>query len=84
MSVTWYKPEIPGVEREVDVIVTPPEKTIAGDYLLTLKADSEKGADDLEMRITVLASTLWGWAGIGIAAGVIAGLIILFRRLGRR
>ncbi len=74
----------PGLEREVDVIVTPPEKTISGDYLLILNADSEKGADVLEMRITVLASTLWGWAGIGIAAGVVTGLIILFRRLGRR
>ncbi len=74
----------PGVERTVDVIVTPPEKTIAGDYLLIINADSEKGTDDMEMRITVLASTLWGWAGIGIAAGVVTGLIILFRRLGRR
>jgi uncharacterized membrane protein len=74
----------PALEREIDIIIRPPNKTIAGDYLLTLKADSERGADSLQLRVTVLTSTLWGWAGIGIVAGVIAGLIIMFRRLGRR
>ena len=72
------------LEREIDVVIKPPKKTIAGDYLITLNADSERGVDSLELRVTVLTSTLWGWAGIGIAAGVIAGLVILFRRLGRR
>lgn len=74
----------PDLKREVDVVVNPPKKTIAGDYRITLKADSERGTDSLEMRVTVLTSTMWGWAGIGIAAGVISGLIVLFRRLGRR
>lgn len=74
----------PDLEREIDVVIKPPKKTVAGDYLITLKADSERGTENLELRVTVLTSTLWGWAGIGIAAGVIAGLIILFRRLGRR
>ena len=74
----------PDLEREIDVVIKPPKKTVAGDYLITLKADSERGIESLELRVTVLTSTFWGWAGIGIAAGVIAGLIILFRRLGRR
>lgn len=74
----------PNLKRQVDVVVNPPKRTIAGDYPITLKANSERGADSLEMRVTVLTSTMWGWAGIGIAAGVIAGLIIMFRRLGRR
>ena len=72
------------LEREIDVVIKPPKKTIAGDYLITLNADSERGVDSLELRVTVLTSTLWGWAGIGIAAGVISGLVIMFRRLGRR
>ena len=74
----------PALEREIDITIRPPNKTIAGDYLITLKADSDRGADSLQLRVTVLTSTLWGWAGIGIVAGVIAGLIIMFRRLGRR
>ncbi len=72
------------LRREVDVVIKPPKKAIAGDYVATLKAESERGSDSLELRITVLTSTIWGWVGIGIAAGVIAGLVILFRRLGRR
>jgi uncharacterized membrane protein len=32
----------------------------------------------------VKASTAWGWIGIGIIIAVIAGLIGLFRKLGRR
>jgi uncharacterized membrane protein len=74
----------PDLEREIDVVIRPPKKTVAGDYLITLKADSERGIESLELRVTVLTSTLWGWAGIGITAGVIASLVILFRRLGRR
>ncbi len=74
----------PDLEREIDVVIRPPKKTVAGDYRITLKADSERGIESLELRVTVLTSTLWGWAGIGITAGVIAGLVILFRRLGRR
>lgn len=87
-SITFDPKEIdslePDLEREIDVVVRPPKKTIAGDYLITLNADSERGADSLQLRVTVLTSTLWGWAGIGITAGVIAGLVIMFRRLGRR
>jgi len=74
----------PDLEREIDVVIRPPKKTVAGDYRITLKADSERGIESLELRVTVLTSTLWGWAGIGITAGVIASLVILFRRLGRR
>ncbi|MBA7652387.1 hypothetical protein ES703_60221 [subsurface metagenome] len=87
-SVTFNPEKIdslePGLRREVDVVIKPPKKAIAGDYLTTLKAGSERGFDSLELRVTVLTSTLWGWAGIGIAAGVITGLVVLFRRLGRR
>jgi len=87
-DITFNPEEIdtlePGLRREVDVVIKPPKKAIAGDYIATLTSDSEHGSDSLEMRITVLTSTIWGWAGIGIAAGVIAGLVVLFRRLGRR
>jgi uncharacterized membrane protein len=31
-----------------------------------------------------LASTAWGWIGIGIIALVMVGLVVLFIRLGRR
>jgi uncharacterized membrane protein len=72
------------LSQEIDVSIMPPTGTEAGDYPLVLKTDTEKASTDLELRVTVPSSTAWGGIGIGIAAGVIAGLIIWFRRMGRR
>ena len=74
----------PGLQQEVDIAITPPTKTIAGDYEVLLRFSSEKATDTLEMRVTVVTPTIWGGAGIGIAVAVVAGLAVLFRRLGRR
>ncbi len=87
-SIT-YNPEkvenlAPRLTQEVDVIIKPPPKTIAGDYAITIRADSEEIRDSLELRVTVLTPTIWGWVGIAIVIVVIAGLAILFRQLGRR
>jgi uncharacterized membrane protein len=74
----------PGLQQEVDIAITPPTKTIAGDYTVLLRFNSEKATYNLEMRVTVVTPTIWGGAGIGIAVAVVAGLAVLFRRLGRR
>ena len=74
----------PGLTQEVDVVINPPRKTIAGDYRAYLKASSEKGSEELELRITVLTPTIWGWVGIIIVLAIIAGLGVMFWRLGRR
>ena len=74
----------PGLSQEIDVAIKPPSGTEAGDYPVILKATSEKSDSGLELRVAVLTSTAWGSIGIGIAAGVITGLIIWFRRLGKR
>jgi len=74
----------PGLAQDVDVVIEPPEKTIAGDYSITIRADSEETSDSLEFRVTVETPTIWGWVGIAIVLVVIAGLAVLFRQLGRR
>ncbi len=73
-----------GLTQTLDLVITPPKNAIAGDYVVSLNADSENAADSIDIRVTVMTSTIWGWAGIGIAAGVIAGLVVMFRRWGRR
>jgi len=87
-SVTFSPSKLESLEfwvsQEVDVAITPPRNTEAGDYPIILKAVSEKTDSSFELRVTVLTSTIWGGAGIGIAVAVIAGLVVLFRRLGRR
>jgi uncharacterized membrane protein len=74
----------PGLQQEVDITITPPAKTIAGDYNVLLKFLGEKATYTIELRVTVVTPTIWGGAGIGIAVAVVAGLAVLFRRLGRR
>jgi uncharacterized membrane protein len=73
-----------GEEKEIDVTINPPEKTIAGDYELTFKASSENSEDEVKLRVTVETSTIWGIVGIGIIVIVIIGVAIIFTRLGRR
>ncbi len=78
----------PGQSIEVEVMMTPPRKTIAGDYHVLLRAGANSPdlrlQEQLNLRIRVQTPTIWGGAGIGIVAGVIAGLALMFRRLGRR
>ncbi|MDD5127393.1 MAG: NEW3 domain-containing protein [Dehalococcoidales bacterium] len=74
-----------GYASEIDVIVIPPRQVVPGDYLLTLKTiGKEVGTRDIELRVTVLTPTLWGWVGVIIVLLVIAGLVFMFRQLGRR
>jgi uncharacterized membrane protein len=74
----------PGVTQEIDVVITPPAGTEAGDYPLTLKAIGDQTETKREYRITVVTSTAWGATGIGIAIAIIVSLAIWFRRAGTR
>jgi len=74
----------PGTTQELDVTITPPKETIAGDWSITLRANSEQASDSLDLRVTVLTPTIWGWVGILIVVLVIAGVGVVFWRLGRR
>jgi len=73
-------------EREVQIDIKPAQKTISGDYMVAISANPESGYafDNIDVRVTVLTPTIWGWVGIGIVVLVIAGLIVMFMRLGRR
>ena len=75
-----------GANREVQVNIKPAQKTIAGDYRVAISASPESGYafDSIDVRVTVLTPTIWGWVGIGIVILVIAGLVVMFMRLGRR
>jgi len=74
----------PGKLQQVEVTITPNEEALVGDYSVNVRVDGEKASKTLEFRVTVKASSAWGWVGIGIILAVIAGLIGLFRWLGRR
>ncbi len=73
-----------GDSKEIDMTVNPAEKAIAGDYMLTLSASSDKASDEMDLRVTVETPTIWGIVGIGIIVVVIIAVAIIFTRLGRR
>lgn len=87
-SITFKPDKVESLEagktQEVDMTINPPGKTIAGDYAVTVRATSDNASDDLELRITVLTPSLWGWVGVGIVLVVVAGLAVVFVQLGRR
>ena len=75
-----------GAKREIQINIKPAQKTIAGDYMVAISASPESGYafSNIDVRVTVLIPTIWGWVGIGIVVLVIAGLAVMFMRLGRR
>jgi uncharacterized membrane protein len=75
-----------GDAKEIQVTLKPSEKTIAGDYMLTIQAEpeSKNAFTNLQMRTTVLTPTIWGWVGVGIVLLVVLALAVIFIRFGRR
>lgn len=75
-----------GDSKEVQVTVKPSEKTIAGDYMITIQAEpeSKNAFTNLQIRTTVLTPTIWGWVGVGIVVLVVLALAVIFIRFGRR
>jgi uncharacterized membrane protein len=74
----------PDALKQVEVTVTPAAQALVGDYSVGVMVNGEKSDKTVEMRVTVRASTAWGWIGIGIIVFVIAGLSAMFIWLGRR
>jgi len=74
----------PGALKQVEVTVKPAAQALVGDYSMGCLVNGEKSDKTVEIRVTVRASTAWGWIGIGIIIFVIAGLSALFIWLGRR
>jgi len=86
---TAFKPEkidalAPGEMKQVEIKVTPGPQSLVGDYSIGIMTNGEKADKTVEMRVTVKASSAWGWIGIGIILLVIAGLSFLFVKMGRR
>ena len=79
-------PEIPaGQQVEVTAHIRPADKAVAGDYVETIRAQTAQGASkSADFRITVLTSTLWGAAGIGLIAVSVGVVALAVVRFGRR
>jgi uncharacterized membrane protein len=74
----------PNEKKEVQVVVTPSDKAIAGDYVASFRAGARGESSAADFRITVTTSTLWGLAGLGIIAVALLVLLGAVARFGRR
>ena len=74
-----------GQQTEVTVKLRPADKALAGDYMVTLRARPDGGANtSADFRITVTTSTLWGVAGVGLIAVAVLAVALVVARFGRR
>jgi uncharacterized membrane protein len=74
----------PNEHKEVQALVTPPAKAIAGDYVTTLTARAEGDSGDATFRVTVATSTMWGIVGAGIIGAALLIMVGAVSRFGRR
>jgi len=72
-------------EVEVTAHVRPTEKAVAGDYMVTFRAQPNEGAaKSADFRVTVRTSTLWGVVGVALIAVAVAIVGLAVVRFGRR
>jgi uncharacterized membrane protein len=75
----------PGEQIEVTVNYTPADKSVAGDYMVTLQAVPDGGSRaSADFRITLLTSTLWGVVGLVLIAAALGVVALAVARFGRR
>ena len=74
----------PSETKEVQALITPTEKAIAGDYVTTIRASARGESASTTFRVTVTTSTMWGIAGIGIIGVALLVMVGAVARFGRR
>ena len=74
----------PNENKEVQALVTPTDKAVAGDYVATVRAAARGESASQTFRVAVTTSTLWGIVGIGIIAIALLVLLGAVARFGRR
>ena len=74
-----------GSSQTVDVNVIPSRDTGRGEYNLTFLAEANETRTATSTMLRVEnGSSFWLWVGLGVAAFVIAGFVIIYLRFGRQ
>jgi uncharacterized membrane protein len=74
----------PNSTSQVNVKITPSERAIAGDYMVSVRASGGPVSESAQFRVTVNTSTIWGMAGLGVIAAAVLVLGMAVMRYGRR
>ena len=74
----------PNANKEIQALITPTEKAIAGDYVTSVRAAARGESASTTFRVTVTTSTMWGIAGVGIIGVALLVMVGAVARFGRR
>jgi uncharacterized membrane protein len=74
----------PGQNAEVNALITPTEKSLAGDYMATIRAAARGETASTQFRVTVGTSTTWGMVGVGVIGAALLIMVGAVARFGRR
>ena len=74
----------PNENKEVQARITPTAKAVAGDYVVTVRANARGESASQTFRVAVSTSTQWGIIGVGIIGVALLVLVGAVSRFGRR
>ena len=74
----------PNATSEANALVTPTDKSLAGDYMATIRAASRGENASTQFRVTVGTSTTWGMVGVGVIGAAVLLMVGAVARFGRR
>ncbi len=74
----------PGANKEVQALITPTEKAIAGDYVTAIRASTRGESASASFRVSVTTSPMWGIAGVGLIGAALLVMVAAIARFGRR
>jgi uncharacterized membrane protein len=70
--------------KEVQALITPTAKAVAGDYVVSLRAGARGEQASQTFRVAVTTSTMWGIVGAGLIGVALLVMVGAVARFGRR
>ena len=70
--------------QTITATIVPSNDAIAGDYVVTYRANASDASGSVDIRMTIETSPLFGFVGLALIALVLFGLWWVFQRYGRR
>jgi len=73
-----------GASQDIVAYIQPDAKAVTGDYPATITATAGSTKANLDLRVAVKTSTMWGIIAVVIIVVLVGGLYLVFRKFGRR
>lgn len=73
-----------GATVSVTAYIKPSKDALTGDYVAAITAKNTEVSSEADFRVSVKTQTVWGIIGVLLIAVVCVGLVLIFRKFGRR